>query len=389
MLSKWNAKLNTKFSQISRTQRHQLLGCYVCAVFLISALVVLEGLLPVRNDLRNFLWLGRDRNMSNFIRPAEETSFLSPPRCGRYPVKILVLVLSSPHNFARREIVRDTWANALLNQNNDIKIAFIMGRYSIDTSIPFYKPPLQYKNIITKEFVDNRIYVESIQYQDIILEDFTDTYLNLTLKTAFALKWAVNNCRQAEYIFKVDDNVFVNHENLISLVDTLPKYRTEITYESLKGYNITAEIDYSFAGQIQHQTERNGEVDSKYFMHPWFYGKMILPTFIRGLGYVFTGSLLIPLYSCLAGGNYVPGEDVMISGICATNRYGLRLTHHPGFWRGPFNMQYFDMCLFKEAVAVHDFKAEMIEEIFKSTQDPIICPKPSSLLTHSMNGTFV
>jgi hypothetical protein len=48
-----------------------------------------------------------------------------------------------------------------------------------------------------------QIIQESGTFEDILYEDFEDTYLNLTLKTSFMLKWSIKNCPQTKFIFKV------------------------------------------------------------------------------------------------------------------------------------------------------------------------------------------
>jgi beta-1,3-galactosyltransferase 1 len=53
---------------------------------------------------------------------------------------------------------------------------------------------------------------------DTLLEDFSDTYLNLTLKTTFMLKWAATACPRVKYVFKLDDDVYVNSERMWQLL---------------------------------------------------------------------------------------------------------------------------------------------------------------------------
>ena len=44
---------------------------------------------------------------------------------------------------------------------------------------------------------------EHEEHGDLIIEDFLDTYLNLTLKTSFGLKWINNNCFDTQFVLKV------------------------------------------------------------------------------------------------------------------------------------------------------------------------------------------
>lgn len=51
-----------------------------------------------------------------------------------------------------------------------------------------------------------------------IIENFIDSYYNLTLKSIVLLKWVKLNCFTARYIMKVDDDVYLNVDNLFTLL---------------------------------------------------------------------------------------------------------------------------------------------------------------------------
>ena len=56
---------------------------------------------------------------------------------------------------------------------------------------------------------------EAEEHNDLVVEDFQETYLNLTVKTTFLLKWLTSShCSRARFILKVDDDVYVNPANL-------------------------------------------------------------------------------------------------------------------------------------------------------------------------------
>ena len=49
---------------------------------------------------------------------------------------------------------------------------------------------------------------EAEEHNDLVVEDFQESYLNLTVKTTYLLKWLdSSNCARARFIFKVDDDV--------------------------------------------------------------------------------------------------------------------------------------------------------------------------------------
>ena len=50
--------------------------------------------------------------------------------------------------------------------------------------------------------------MEAEEHHDLVVEDFQESYLNLTVKTTFLLKWLnSSDCSRANFIFKVDDDV--------------------------------------------------------------------------------------------------------------------------------------------------------------------------------------
>ena len=44
--------------------------------------------------------------------------------------------------------------------------------------------------------------IEAKNTNDIVIEDFQDTYLNLTLKSTFMLKWLLDQCSSAKFVMK-------------------------------------------------------------------------------------------------------------------------------------------------------------------------------------------
>lgn len=59
---------------------------------------------------------------------------------------------------------------------------------------------------------------ESVEHKDLIIENFIDSYHNLTIKSIMMLKWIKNNCPKAQFIMKIDDDVYLNLPKLISFV---------------------------------------------------------------------------------------------------------------------------------------------------------------------------
>ena len=97
--------------------------------------------------------------------------------------------------------------------------------------------PLQ--KSVTTEAEDNN---------DIVLEDFHDTYLNLTLKTTFLLKWVTSRCSNAKFVFKVDDDVFVNPEKLWSTLESSHLFSVMVNIPDKNNKMVASNIDYALIG---------------------------------------------------------------------------------------------------------------------------------------------
>ena len=63
---------------------------------------------------------------------------------------------------------------------------------------------------------------EDAIYGDILQEDFHDDYYNLTHKAVMGLRWAAMHCSQAKFVVRVDDDVFLNVNNLVAFLKANP-----------------------------------------------------------------------------------------------------------------------------------------------------------------------
>ena len=125
-------------------------------------------------------------------------------------VDILLLVKSAPKNNRNRAVLRTMWLNQtyLSNVSATVKYAFLIG---------------------TKQFpsVPSYLLKEARGHNDLIFMDYVDTYRNNTYKTMGAMKWTLENCRNARYIALVDDDLFVNVKNLARFLRNPSKYPKE------------------------------------------------------------------------------------------------------------------------------------------------------------------
>ncbi|XP_063289359.1 beta-1,3-galactosyltransferase 4 [Pelobates fuscus] len=109
--------------------------------------------------------------------------------CSNSPF-FLILVTSTPSHLNRRDVIRQSW-----------------GRLSTSLTLFLMGVP---------ESQDEKaaLVQEAGFHGDIIQAAFADTYRNLTLKTLVGLTWAVETCKNAKFLLKTDDDVFVNTPSL-------------------------------------------------------------------------------------------------------------------------------------------------------------------------------
>ena len=79
---------------------------------------------------------------------------------------------------------------------------------------------------------------EAEEHNDLVVEDFQESYLNLTVKTTYLLKWLnSSHYSRASSILKVDDDVYVNPSNLwATLTKASPVLRSDKNKYLLMGH---------------------------------------------------------------------------------------------------------------------------------------------------------
>lgn len=359
-------KIRMKRRKISTRLFQVVIVTVVLTLFLYF--IFQAGFMRPPPPLPDFSWLS-SRNMSVFLRPNEETVLTqpSPSPCrsdpldsGAPPARLLVAVFSAPSNTKARGVIRKTWGGKF-QEYPGVKLIFMLGKSQ-------------------EAEVHKSLMMEAEDHNDIVLEDFQDTYLNLTLKTTFLLKWLDKNCPSTKFVFKVDDDVFVNTEKLWSTLESSHLYSSLLSKSDKSGSPVN--IDYALIGHVMNSVPIR-DPESKWYLPPTFYPLNIFPTFLSGTGYVFTGSLVPSLYDCALKTPFINLEDVFLTGLCATTQLALRLTHNQDFvWR-PMAVGGSHTCYFKQSVTVHGSSPSHLEEVWARTQDQLMC---DSLLFSFMRG---
>lgn len=221
-----------------------MLTSFVTLQLMVEQIVVLGK--DDRFDL--FDWLRNSNYLSSFVHAESRSEIHLPMDIDvlKQRDEIACFVMTSPRNRLARSAIRRTWGKV-------IKPLFIMGLSDNDTM----------------RFVIN----EAKMFNDIIIEDFVDSYINLTIKTAFAMKHFVRHFENSKYFLKIDDDVLLNTKNLIN----------HLNDENL--------MENAIIGARGTAVKPHRERESKWYIPHWLYGNESFPEYVDGPVYLIPGKL--------------------------------------------------------------------------------------------------
>jgi hypothetical protein len=182
----------------------------------VKALV--PGMGPVVNDISWFQYLIN-------LAPCADVGPMES-----YRISLFVGVISAPHYFEKRSVIRQTWRRHLTTQSNIrnnpldvVGFGFVIG-------------------LTDDEAVQQKIKEESEKYGDILQINMNDTYSNLSLKVAGLLNWVNTYCSPVDFILKVDDDVYVNVHNLATVLHSLTPSEPSV-YGHQVGDNVPSRVE--------------------------------------------------------------------------------------------------------------------------------------------------
>ena len=184
-----------------------------------------------------------------------------------------------------------------------------------------------------KEPISDSLLEESRLYDDIVVEDFVDSYTNLTLKSVFMLKWVHQNCRNVDFVMKVDDDIFVNVLNLERAL-----------------LNATVAKPPLLMGTLICGARPIHDQWSKWYTPKYMFRDGKYPNYLSGTGYVISGDIIERLLKAALSIEYFHLEDVFITGLCARS-IGVRAMDHEGF---TYQHRAISGCLYKEVIMGHE-----------------------------------
>ena len=194
----------------------------------------------------------------------------------------LIMVVKSPcWHTKQRSATRSTWANeqwAKKKLGVVVRHAYLLGRCQTRAQA---------------------IYVaeEAVEHQDILQWDFHDSFRNITLKEVLFLQWYTSRCRNVPYIYKGDDDVFVNTRAVVRflLSEMKPEWRHDL-----------------MMGSTMNGSPRVVDTKSRYYVsYRLFEGKMY-PVYVSGGSFIFSGDLAVRLFNASLSVRMIPIDDAYV-----------------------------------------------------------------------------
>ncbi|XP_033977002.1 N-acetyllactosaminide beta-1,3-N-acetylglucosaminyltransferase 2 [Trematomus bernacchii] len=249
------------------------------------------------------------------------------------PPLLLLAIKSTELNFKNRHVIRQTWgqggwvAGRKRNSNGGgyVRRVFLLGKENTEELGVDLSEILQ---------------MESKLHGDILQWDFSDTFFNLTLKDVLFWSWFSSSCGQTSFVFKGDDDVFVNTPNMLSYLKG--ELKKPQAHESMKDFMVGDVIIRALPNRVK---------KSKYYVPESFY-KGQYPLYAGGGGVVYSGLLAKRLHDVSKRVHLFPIDDVYV-GMCMA-RLNAGPVHHPAFLTFDFTGNDEDqLCSYHGILLVH------------------------------------
>lgn len=242
-----------------------------------------------------------------------------PDICKEPPFLLLAIKSLSPH-FDRRQAIRQSWGRAGVIANRTVVTVFLLGNATSEDHHPDLSEMLLY---------------ESAKHKDIVQWDFRDSFFNLTVKEVLFLEWIQARCSGARFIFKGDDDVFVNTYRIMEFLNSVsePKARD------------------LFVGDVITNAGPHRDKKVKYFIPQSLYVGSY-PPYAGGGGYLYSGDIAARLQNVSSHVALYPIDDVY-TGMCL-RKLGLAPEKHKGFRTFNIDEKYrSNPCAYKSLMLVH------------------------------------
>ncbi|XP_021325280.1 beta-1,3-galactosyltransferase 2 [Danio rerio] len=179
-------------------------------------------------------------------------------KCKQINPFVVFMVPVALYQREARNAIRSTWGNETTVQGKTVLTLFVVGLTVGADS----------------EKAQQQLEEESRQHRDLIQSNFVDSYFNLTIKTMVTMDWLATRCPQATFSMKVDSDMYINLENLMTLL-----LRPELPRQNY----ITGFLMWD------RPVIRNKK--SRYYVSEELYPDTKYPTYVLGVAYVFSNDL--------------------------------------------------------------------------------------------------
>ncbi|XP_050416229.2 beta-1,3-galactosyltransferase 5 [Patella vulgata] len=208
-------------------------------------------------------------------------------------VELFLFILTIHQNIKQRTMIRNTWLSISKNNTSDVRYVFLLGKSM-------------------HEAMNRKAIEEAAIFNDIIMEDFKDSYQNLTYKTIMGLKYVSNYCKQTKYVFKTDDDMWINIPALQRLLKT-------------DGHKLETAV----GGACRQSSNPIRKKSSKWYASYSRYPGKTYPGFCSGTGYVLSVNVAQKVFEISKDVPFYHLEDVYVA-LCA-RKLGFKLIRLRGF----------------------------------------------------------
>ncbi|XP_064172465.1 N-acetyllactosaminide beta-1,3-N-acetylglucosaminyltransferase 2a [Anguilla rostrata] len=261
-----------------------------------------------------------------------------PHVCRDRPYLLLAVKSLSPH-FDRRQAIRESWGRAGRLANRTVATVFLLGNATAVDHFPDLSEMLRY---------------EAAMHRDILQWDYRDSFFNLTIKEVLFLDWVHLRCPGASFVFKGDDDVFVNTRRILDFLQGLSPGKARDL----------------FVGDVITHAGPHRDKKLKYFIpESLFVGPY--PPYAGGGGFLYSGDLALRLQAVSHKVALYPIDDVY-TGMCL-KKLGLVPERHKGFRTFDIEEKYRNNpCAYKSLMLVHSRTPQDMIKIWTWLSDPAL-----------------
>ncbi|KAM5165451.1 UDP-GlcNAc:betaGal beta-1,3-N-acetylglucosaminyltransferase 7 [Mantella aurantiaca] len=271
----------------------------------------------------------------------------NPQKCSGVDLLIVVKSIITQHD--RRDVIRKTWGKEKAVNGKKIRTLFLLGTAMKEEERANYQKLLEFENQI---------------YGDILQWDFLDSFFNLTLKEVHFLKWMTIYCHSVRYIFKGDDDVFVNPTNILDFLDG----------------NRKPDL---FVGDVLFKARPIRRKENKYYIPSSLYNKSHYPAYAGGGGFVMAGSLVRKLFKASEALDLYPIDDVFL-GMCLEVIKVNPILHEGfktfGIVKNKNSKMNKEPCFFQSMLVVHKLSPDELLRMWGLVHSNLTCSRKINIL---------